>query len=561
VRLPKAGRLLASLTFLLVLGSLSARPLRAQDTFKLTNAAVGTPYHVALKTEGGIAPLHWQKKSGDLPPGISLSPDGVLDGTPTQGRIEPFTFELEVSDSSPSPQVSIARFALFVPPKLRIVDPNAESQPLKITDPAKDAQPAAEAAGNNAGNRSDTSAAKLSADPPDRATIDDTLHEWNYMITGKLPASFASATETKIEIRVDDVPENPSKKIPGNPLIDAAGGKFTVWLDHPLQEGQGVRVRPVKGNTAGDWSDEVVVKKQDNAEKNDCPTAVSDCRDAFEASAYIGLGIDTFASGETNKYLNPNAPNGPKERMVGGLDFAYRLMGQPTVHFGEERHGWPNQLWVYGETVHGVRSADVDCTKNPTFLPCQTALALPTRGPDQILFTIRNATSLEGFAGFRYEFLSLQPRTLSPANLYMKAQAGFLTAVGTPSAAKALHQVGLGAIVTKGLYEDSYLEAGFGRNDLFAENRLSRWKVDAFLSRRLGRGVSFFVQLNVDTDIGPGSDSIQTYLGFDLDLRRFHFFRDGDNSKKSKKTKDKSTIDASDGNLSTASATAKAENH
>lgn len=359
----------------------------------------------------------------------------------------------------------------------------------------------------------------------------DPLLAWRYMITGELPPSFAQPGTT-IEVRVDDQPAELTDQMPGNPLIDPTTKKFTLWLKHPLHQNQRVRVRPVRGSEQGEWSDEAVVQAPDNA---GCPTPVSDCRSAFEASAYIGLGIDTFASGETIKYLNPNAPNGPKERLVGGLGFAYRLMGRPKVEYAKNRHSWPNQLWVYGETVHGVRSTDIDCTKNPTFLTCQTALALPTRAPDQILFTIRNASSLEGFGGFRYEFMSLQPRSDSRANLYFKAQAGFLTAVGAPSAAKALHHVGLGALVTKGPYEGSYLEAGFGRNDLFAEKRLSRWKVDAFLSHELPQGLSFFAQITVDTDIGHGSDSIQSYLGFAYDLRMIGpWFNPGKNQAKKK---------------------------
>lgn len=261
-------------------------------------------------------------------------------------------------------------------------------------------------------------------------------------------------------------------------------------------------------------------KDKKSTNNNLCPDGQAgndyDCRDDFVASAYLGLGIDTFASGETRQYLNPNAPNGPKERMVGGLDFGYRLMGKPVKQEGP----WANQLWVYGETVHGVRSTDIDCSKNATFITCQTALAIPNRPADQILFTIRNATSLEGFAGFRYEFYTLQPGSESAANLYVKTQAGFLTVSGAPSAAKAVHHVGLGALVTKGQFQDSYLEVGYGRNDLFAQHRLSRWKVDGYFSKRLSKGVSFFAQINVDSDIGPGSDSIQSYLGFEFDLRK-----------------------------------------
>lgn len=47
----------------------------------------------------------------------------------------------------------------------------------------------------------------------------------------------------------------------------------------------------------------------------------SDCRGLFEASFYIGLGIDTFAGSDTLSllYRNPGASGQVKERAVGGL--------------------------------------------------------------------------------------------------------------------------------------------------------------------------------------------------------------------------------------------------
>ena len=50
------------------------------------------------------------------------------------------------------------------------------------------------------------------------------------------------------------------------------------------------------------------------------------CREDFEASAYTGLAIDTFASDELKKYLNPDASGGLKQRGIFGFDFAYRLV-------------------------------------------------------------------------------------------------------------------------------------------------------------------------------------------------------------------------------------------
>ncbi len=237
--------------------------------------------------------------------------------------------------------------------------------------------------------------------------------------------------------------------------------------------------------------------------------------------------MDTFASGETRKYLNPDAPSGPKERMIGGFDFDYRLVGRPFVRRDDKNYAWTNQLWVFGETVHGVRSTDINCDENRTFLTCIDAGigSVPMNATDQIFFTIRNATSLEAFAGLRWEFASVQMKAFDTANLYLKGQAGFLTVAGSADDVKDAHHVALGAIATKGNFQGSYLEFGFGRTDLFAEKPRDRWKVDGFLSwplpGKLGDwGARFFVQMTVDADLGSGADSVQSYFGFDFDLRK-----------------------------------------
>ncbi len=264
---------------------------------------------------------------------------------------------------------------------------------------------------------------------------------------------------------------------------------------------------------------------QTETNKKDCEETEADCRDDFEASAYVGAAIDTFASEQTRRYLNPaDTAAGTKERAVVGFDFAYRLLDKP---FGESTK-WPNQLWVYGETVHGSRSSDIDCKEHAAFPTCKAAIdaALPGRAADEFLFVFRNASSLEGFMGFRWEFLSLNPGSDDRANLYLKAQAGFLTASGVPDSAVAVHHIGLGAIATRGFFQDSYLEIGHGRTDLFADRSRRRWKIDGFLTWPLCKifsslkGVNVFSQITVDTDLGPGSDSIQSYIGLDFDLRR-----------------------------------------
>jgi len=240
-----------------------------------------------------------------------------------------------------------------------------------------------------------------------------------------------------------------------------------------------------------------------------------DIRENFGASGYIGLGVDSFAAGEIKKILNPGDSSGQKERFVGGFDFAYRLFGDPKREGARKSRN--QQLWVYGGTTHGVRSADVDCSVNSDV--CKDVFDVTAIAP-RLFFVLRNASSLEGFVGARWEFATLNGGHESPARAYLKAQAGFLTVTNGIDDVYDVHHVAAGLIATKGRFKDSYFELGFGRTDLFAENRRRRFKVDGFLSWKVGNLELLrpFAQIKVDTDLGRGSDSIQSYFGIDFDL-------------------------------------------
>ena len=93
-------------------------------------------------------------------------------------------------------------------------------------------------------------------------------------------------------------------------------------------------------------------------------TCTDDCRDTAEFSFYTGLSIDTFAADELARYLNPNDSGGTRERFLAGFDFAYRAL-----------EGRGHQLWLYGETVHGVRSTDVDCAADERLASISPPLA------------------------------------------------------------------------------------------------------------------------------------------------------------------------------------------
>lgn len=246
-----------------------------------------------------------------------------------------------------------------------------------------------------------------------------------------------------------------------------------------------------------------------------------DDRDDLEASFFVGLGIDSFSSSELKRTLNPENSGDIRERYVTGFDFAYRLWPH------EDLNSRKIQIWLYGETVHGLRSTEVECNDNEDLPGCEAFD--PIAAPEKAIFIVRNATSLEALGGVRVEVGPdwLRNSSWSPTNLYFAAQAGFLTFEGSADDVVDNHHIGVGMIVVAGTYQGSYLEIGHGRNDIFLENRTDRWKIDGFFTLKTGGLWNWlqklklsgkfqpFAQFTVDVDLEEGSDSIQTYIGVD----------------------------------------------
>jgi hypothetical protein len=238
-----------------------------------------------------------------------------------------------------------------------------------------------------------------------------------------------------------------------------------------------------------------------------------DEREDFESSAYLGLAIDRFAAQEIRNYLNPDANGVQYERSIFGIDFEYRLNRHDTdVDMAP-------QLWVYGETVHGVRSEDIDCKTAPNVPSCQKTIAgFIGNPPEAALFMLRNASSLEAYAGLRLELKNLNLPGGNPARLYVKGQVGFLEVTGSDGDAKDMHHVAFGATTVGGSRAGSYLEVGFGRTDLFLVNRKRRIKIDGLFQQDVGKGVRLFAELFADVDGKDGADAMQSYFGLSFDV-------------------------------------------
>jgi subtilase family serine protease len=82
----------------------------------LEHAQAGMPFHQALHASGGLPPLVWTVDLGALPPGIMLTTDGALDGTPLAAGSYQFAVEVRDTPAGGSPERDMSGFQLVVDP-------------------------------------------------------------------------------------------------------------------------------------------------------------------------------------------------------------------------------------------------------------------------------------------------------------------------------------------------------------------------------------------------------------------------------------------------------------
>jgi len=288
--------------------------------------------------------------------------------------------------------------------------------------------------------------------------------------------------------------------------------KLEFNVGSPLRAGATVKLR-LNGAEVGM---PLVVAARQGASTDPCrqpatATPVALERSPFAASAFFGEVVDTFAPDTVGDYKNPEAGSAQKLRTIFGVDFSYRLLGGESA---------PVQLWLRGETLHGVRTADIECNVPDPPPVCSDA----TPFPDRAKYILEHASSIEALVAPRLEFKTLQLGSDSPARLYAMANIGFIALERAPSVYKNYH-FGLGLRTIDGTFEGSYIEVGMGPNELFSAST-KRLKIDGLVSFSLdavpglGEAPRFFVEMFIDNNLGDGADSVQTFFGIDVDLKR-----------------------------------------
>jgi hypothetical protein len=148
----------------------------------------------------------------------------------------------------------------------------------------------------------------------------------------------------------------------GQSAPQVSGGRFEITLAGPLTAGDAVIVSAGTHRSAAVEVAECDAEAQEPQEGRKKEELTNDDRENLIASAYLGTAFDNFASGELRTYLNQAAAGPTNTRPIFGFDFEFRMTGDRTKPTTPRN----SQLWVYGETLHGVRSRDIGCPKeNP----------------------------------------------------------------------------------------------------------------------------------------------------------------------------------------------------
>ena len=298
--------------------------------------------------------------------------------------------------------------------------------------------------------------------------------------------------------------------------------RFVIQLGEPLRERDNVTV-----SAAGaQYTTDVLPAPPGARFVESCTsdtTTKDDERAVFEASGFVGSAFDNFAPNVAGGYTNPVVVGAStvKSRWTAGVLAQYRLFGRPKDTY---------QFWLASYTLHGVRTADVNCS-GPTPPPVCSQTA---PSGQKFLYVVEHASTLEAHIDARFEFLTLQRDSELPIKVYAGARFGFLDLEGAPQVYNS-NSLGVGVYAPKGVFRNSLAQVGWGLSQQFASNPgWNRLKINGLLTfdlapglkdqlefwKRLGGSTRFFVEISVDRNLQQGPDAVQTYVGLLFDLRQ-----------------------------------------
>ena len=241
-------------------------------------------------------------------------------------------------------------------------------------------------------------------------------------------------------------------------------------------------------------------------------TVAADDRADFAFNVDIAAQLDNFTASELQNALNPQ-DSGDTE-----IDYGLNIRAQYKVY--EQDDG--DKLWLYGQTIRTVRSAEVVCAKAPKFFGCAQFDGsfgvddIPSR--DVAFSILRDAESIEGYLGLRYEFDRIETEGFD-GELYVNLETGFASVEGSSDDLASIHHVGLGVVLTESDFANSFLEIGYGKNSLF-QDATNRGRLRTRVERKfpIVESLRFFLETEIDFDGSDGADSIRTQIGFTFDL-------------------------------------------
>lgn len=263
----------------------------------------------------------------------------------------------------------------------------------------------------------------------------------------------------------------------------------------------------------------------------DSLTEMFDQRDSFDVDFNLGIQFNNFTTSNLDQATNPaeSGENGQSELL--DIRVNYRLN---------------DNLWLYGNTTRTSRGTDALCKdNNNAFLGCpinsdsgetgggdngdgmagidemnEMGGNVTTLDPNRAFQILANAESIEARVGLRYEFAPFPNNQIAPGSYYVSIEQGFASVEDRNDIAQ-INQIGFGVIATEGRFRNSFLELGYGKNELFIEDPSDRYKAKVHLEYIFSKDLIGFIESEVDFDSGTGNDSVRTMIGFEIPVTSF----------------------------------------